>query len=376
MDMQAALRWVRANIAGFGGDPGNVTLFGESSGADAVLAHLVSPAAAGLFHKAIVQSCGAEGVIELPTLDETAAVGAALIAAAGCDEHTAENLRALTTAQLIAANGMATAPLGATPYQIGIVIDGEILPEQPGPLLAEGRFNQVPVINGTNRDEFTWFLGLLELATGQVVTADVYSESIAALLAAFRHHALVGVDVPASAMPAILDRYPVTDYPSPSEAVSTALGDCGAISAGGRLTSRLLRRHVPVYAYEWDVPDSPVAWPSASFPYKSGHAQELQYLFPRFAGGCGAPADLSPDQARLAEQMVAYWTAFARTGSPGGLSQWMVYDADADNVMELTVDGPRMRDGFGARHHSDFWDQFYPLAAVAAEPTPATDEGA
>jgi para-nitrobenzyl esterase len=372
-DQVAALRWVRDHVAEFGGDPGNVTIFGESAGGVSVLAHLVSPASAGLFHRAILQSCSAVSMLELPTLDDAGAIGQELAAAAGLGQQTAQGLRALTTKEIMDADGMAAAPLGVTRFHVGLTADGEIIPEPIGRLLAAGRFHRVPVINGTNRDEFTWFAGSLELATKQVITAEGYADTLGYLLGTFKSHMLVGTEVPASAMPEVLARYPLTDFPSPSRALSAVVGDCGFVTAGGRLTSRLLQRYAPaVYAYEWDVPDSHVAWPPASFPYGSGHVQEVQYLFPRFAGGCGTPGDLTPGQAGLADQMVQYWTSFAHSGTPnarpGSLPEWDQYDPAADNVMELCVDGPRMASGFGQRHHSDFWDQFFPLSEPFRSP--------
>ena len=369
MDQQAALRWVRANIGNFGGDPGNVTIFGESAGGISVLVNLASPASAGLFHKAILHSCSAAGLVALPTLASCESVGKALAAEAGCDHQTGENLRALTTRQIMDADGMATAPLCASRFQVGLMTDGEIISGPMGDLFTTGRFHRVPIVNGTNRDEFTWFLAMLELATKQVVTNDTYPDVFRDLFSLFAKHPLIGAEIPPSALPEILARYPVSDFSSPSSAAAAVLGDCGLISAGGRLTTRLLQRHAPVvYAYEWNVPDSPVAWPAASFPYGSGHTQELQYLFPRFAGGCGTPSELNAEQADLARQMVAYWTTFAHSGTPNDPSKdtpiWAPYKPETDNVMELRADGgPHMADGFGQWHHSDFWDRFYPAAA-------------
>ena len=374
MDQQAALSWVQANIANFGGDPSNVTIFGESAGGISVLAHLVSPGSLGLFHKAILHSSGPASVANLPTLASAASIGEELAAAAGCMVQTPDNLRALTTEEIMAADGMATAPLGISKYQVGIMADGEIIPASMGNLFASGRFHHVPIIIGTNRDEFTWFMGALELATKRVLTEEAYPDAIRDLFARFGRHILIGTEVPPSALPEILARYPVSKFASPSLAASAVLGDCGAISAGGRLTARLLLRYAPaVYVYEWDAPDSHSAWPLASFPYLSGHTQELQYIFPRFAGGCGLPGDLTPEQADLARQMVQYWTNFAHLGTPNGSADgapaWVPYDLVSDNVMELRTGGVRMVAGFGQRHHSDFWDQFYPLSGEFHPPS-------
>jgi para-nitrobenzyl esterase len=366
MDQQAALRWVQKNISNFGGDPGNVTIFGESAGGVSVNAHLASPASANLFHKAILQSSGPASVMKLPRVADAAAIGEALIAATGCQEQTADALRALTTAEITKAVGMAEPALGAQ-YLVGLMVDGEVLPDDMGELFASGRFHHVPIMIGINRDEFTWFLAALELATGQVLTEEAYPIALGQSFAAFEKTILIGTKVPYTAVPEIMARYPVSAFANTSHALSAVLGDCGAISAGARLTARLFRRYVAaVYLYEWNVPDSHSAWPPVSFAYKSGHTQELQYIFPRFAGGQGTPGDLTPTQAGLATQMVQYWTNFARTGTPndsaGSLPVWVRYEPTADNALQLEVGSVRMENGFGARHRSDFWDQFYPLS--------------
>jgi para-nitrobenzyl esterase len=149
-DQQAALRWVRANAAAFGGDPRNVTLFGESGGARSICANLVSPASAGLFHRAVLQSG--------PCLDddETLTRAEALRHARHLEGKFKKPLRTVSAAELVAADDEET--------RYGPVYGTRLLPDTPREAFASGRFNRVPVLHGINRDEETFRVYGLELS--------------------------------------------------------------------------------------------------------------------------------------------------------------------------------------------------------------------
>jgi len=192
-DQQAALGWVARNAAAFGGDPGNVTVFGESYGGLSTSAHLVAPGSAGLFHRAIVQSgfalmdLPAGGIFPgLPAIAwygwrasaEVGALGAAVAAQLGCaDAATAlACLRGVPVPELFA---------HAQPFQ-PYGFGNRVLPEVPAQALRDGRFHRVPVISGSTRDEHRLFVGLFRVLAGQPVTAEQYSELLAE---AFGEHA-------------------------------------------------------------------------------------------------------------------------------------------------------------------------------------------
>ncbi|MGQ4487873.1 carboxylesterase/lipase family protein [Streptomyces sp. SAS_281] len=334
LDQQAAMRWVARNAGAFGGDPGDVTLMGQSGGAYSVCAQMVSPGARGLFHKAILQSAGCVGPDGSFTRAQAEEQGEAVVAAALGDgaQDVDSRLRALPTADLVEAS--ASGHDGFRP-----VVDGEVVPEAPARAIAAGRFARVPVLHGSTRDEMSGLAGLDEVMTGKPLTAEGYAEKVADRF---------GADAPA-----VLAEYPVGRYPAPAAALSAVLTDADW-STAALDTQRALARHTSVYAYEFAEVSAPyfrgVPRP-ASFSLGTGHMTDLAYVF---ENELFEPLDAA--QAELSDTVVGYWSRFASTGRMDGpgLPSWQRF-ADDDLYVQRLASGNVGRTDFAADHHYVFW---------------------
>src|SRR5580704_7099820 len=214
MDQQAALRWVQRNARAFGGDPGNVTIFGESAGGASVCDNMASPTASGLFSRAIAES----GCFLLSSTRQAAEQqGATFAAKLGCtDPATAAGcLRGKSAAALLAEAG---GPLGGW----GPVAGTPVLPLQPASAFAAGRYAHVPLLQGTNHDEGRFFVGFEFDALGKPLTAAQYPQVLTAQFGA-------------SAAARIQAVYPLSGYASPDLAYAAVFTDsafsCPALDA-------------------------------------------------------------------------------------------------------------------------------------------------
>ncbi len=294
-DQQAALHWVQRNAAAFGGDPHNVTLFGESGGSIDVCGQLTSPGAAGLFQRAIMQSGGCtmswpdNGVIygkpaSSAFIGKAAgeSAGVALASAHGCADVAC--LRRIPAADLVAVD------TGTTPAVYG----NRVLPEAPAKALASGRFNRVPVISGNTRDE-----GRLAATSARPSTADEYRELLNEAFGPAKA-ARVEKEYPAGNAPRVAWGAVLTD----------SVWVCPQV-----IDNRNMARRTPVFSYSFADRNAPVGYFQfpADLPPGAFHNSEIPYFFdlPGFV------ANFTHDQQKFVDQLIAAWGRFAKTGNPG-----------------------------------------------------------
>ncbi|MCH9708940.1 MAG: carboxylesterase family protein [Actinomycetia bacterium] len=342
VDQQAALRWVRDNIARFGGDPGRVTVAGQSAGGMSVCDHLVAPGSRGLFDAAIIQSAPCQAQAGLPvaqarSLDYAAEVGCA------DPEFAAACLRALPVGKL--RKPLWFVSIGKKRL-IGPVTGTAALPVDPVTGVEEGRAARVPIMIGTTRDEFTLFVALEYLREGTSFTASDYPGLLAATF---------GDD-----WAAVAEQYPLADFDSVPLAYSAAVTD-GMFACVGNRMAMALDRDDPdrdeddgVYFYEFDDRGAPTPDPLRTLPFPVGasHSLELRYLF-----DVGGAPPFDPGQQKLSDEMIDYWAQFVTNGTPraDGQPDWPSVRA-ADSVMSLHPDGNRLSADFARAHRCQFWD--------------------
>jgi para-nitrobenzyl esterase len=327
MDQAAALAWVRANAAAFGGDPANVTVVGESAGGSSVLHLLTAPPAAGLFHKAIIQSGGGHQIDRrLDTArgprESLRDQGIAWAQSLGLGADAAA-LRA-TSAQQVLGDGQLAGGIAA----VGPVIDGVWVPDDPGVLLARGEFNKVPLLIGANSYE--------------AAVLEAFDTDASKLLTA------LGVDQ--GALQALYAGLAQDD----TDLANQAFGDATFVS-GARHVARSLAAHaMPVYLYHFDY----VLERRRGKVPGAGHGVEVVYVFDAFHELPPLVQKLiSKSDSAMARLVNGYWANFAATGDPNGngLPHWPRYSADSDELLLLRptiVVGTKFR-----AHQLDFFQQ-------------------
>ena len=309
-DLVMALQWVRDNIAVFGGDPGNVTIFGESAGAHAVATLLAVPAAKGLFAKAISESPAAGMVRSSDTAAEFAERFAGLIGARKKDAPHA--LIRASPAELVAATDRLVSHalqdmLGAFP--VGPTYGGDYLPTEPLVAMQRGEVHRVPLIVGTNADEgrlFTRFLQLLP-------TTEAAIEQVLAF-----------------AGPGARDRI-TTAYPDyPEKNACVRLGGDFAFNAAVWHIADSHGSYAPVYLYRYDYAPRTLRWSGLG----ATHATELLAVFDiyrtRFGSALTAGADRR-SALRVSDDIQERWCSFSRTGNPG--DDWPAHTDSGRAVM-------------------------------------------
>ncbi|MBB5976739.1 carboxylesterase/lipase family protein [Kribbella solani] len=339
-DQQAALRWVQRNAGAFGGDPRNVTVAGESAGGMSVCAQLTSPTATGLFSKAIMQSgsCafnwadnsqypGQEADSPWVPVSRVQANGKDWAASKKSELGCKPGQSMLQCLRSVQAGALVDDMLQFTQIGYG---GSAVAPYSPAKAMKAGLFHRVPMISGNNHDEADgWMPAFGEIKDYPKLVADMVGTTKAAQ---------------------VLQHYPLSRYASPTAAWSAVTTDriwsCTQVATDQQAAGR-----VPVYAYEFADKHSPIEGPGQG----AAHATELPYLFR--LGGYDVP--LSATQQTLSNQMIDYWTTFARTGNPNGPNRPHWSPTGARSISGLSL-APTDQSGIGpvnlsAEHQCDFW---------------------
>ncbi|XP_043837719.1 cocaine esterase-like [Dromiciops gliroides] len=340
LDQVAALRWVQRNIAHFGGDPGCVTIFGESAGGTSVSSHVLSPMSKGLFHRAIMES----GVAILPGMITSSPEMLVNVVAnlSACERHSSASmvqcLRNKTEEEIMA--------IGKHLPIISGVVDGQFLPKHPEELLASGEFHHVPSIIGVNNHEFGWLIPAEMGMAGFKQGMDKKS------IQSFLQNPLWGI--PSELQHLMMEEY-FKNIEDPRELraqFQEMMGDFIIVMPSLKV-AKYQHSDSPVYFYEFQH-----------------RPKRLKGLKPDSVKADHVFWMGTQEEKLLSHRIMSYWTNFARHGDPNGadLLHWPVYDQKEEYMqlnLQLSV-GKRLKGD-----KLEFWTKTVPQKMRESEPEKA-----
>ncbi|XP_071876609.1 acetylcholinesterase [Bombus fervidus] len=368
-DQMMALQWVRDNIAAFGGNPDNVTLFGESAGAVSVSMHLLSPLSRHLFSQAIMQSGSPTAPWAIISREESIMRGIRLAEAVGCP-HDRDNLQEVIDCLLIkdpielVKNEWGT--LGICEFPFVPVIDGAFLDETPQRSLATSSFKKANIMMGSNTEEGFYFiiyylteLFRIDMAEDVKVSREQFVSAVTELnpyVNQFGRHAII---------------YEYTDWLRPDDphvnrdALDKIVGDYQFTCNVNEFAGRYADTGNTVYMYYYKHRSANNPWPRWTGVM---HADEISYIF-------GEPLDSSkgymPEEINLSKRMMRYWANFAKTGDPnvGDVESWTQtywppHTAAKKEYLTLDTNSSEIGNGPRARQCT-FWKKYLPQLLAA-----------
>jgi len=328
LDMVSALEWVQKNISRFGGDEGNVTIFGESAGGTAVYILSSTDLTTGLFHKTIAESPWITDASISPlqgpafSRESVEATGVRLAEMlSDSAEVTLDRLRGIDAEELVNRTGGG--------YRLPAAVDGYVMKENPAILFEKGLQQSRPFMAGSNTDEGTMFSGRAGSMTVEEYVAEAH--------ASYKEYTNK-----------MLELYPVSAKEQVLGAVNQSINDTWFAQPSRWMTTHMSSVNKDTYLYHFA--HTSVQWPNGG----SAHAAEVAFVF-----GAIEPEKQTPSYLYLSDAMITYWTNFAKTGNPNseGLPEWPRYTEDADQNIRfdtvITVESNYLKENL------DALDSFY-----------------